>query len=165
MRLIIQGMQPQFRDKLCPSCGAPSPLNAAKCVCGHQFRTNFAPLDQTQVVSNYSRPYSQPVYGQPYPPADTSGTEGLAMAGMVLGILSLPLFFFCLISMPCSVIGIVLSCFGLNSKFRSMAIAGISCGGLSLVASLVFFLAVIMRPALASDEPRTRPSEVRASGY
>ena len=71
-------------------------------------------------------------------PASTSNNKGFAIASLVLGILSLcgSVSFWCggLISL----IGIVLGALGINSKSKSMAIAGIVLSALGLILTIIF---------------------------
>ena len=70
--------------------------------------------------------------------APAGDRKGLAIASLVLGILSLcgSVSFLCggLISL----IGIVLGALGINSKSKSMAIAGIVLSALGLILTIVF---------------------------
>jgi TM2 domain-containing membrane protein YozV len=68
--------------KICPRCSQPAVLAAVSCArCGHEYRTKFVELDQTQMVapppptyqpppSQYAPPHSPPPYtpGSPYAP-------------------------------------------------------------------------------------------------
>lgn len=50
--------------KLCPVCRTQAPIDAQACLgCGHQYRTQFAPPDQTQAFAAIPQP---PVSPQPY---------------------------------------------------------------------------------------------------
>ena len=70
--------------------------------------------------------------------APVADRKGLAIASLVLGILSL-----CgSVSLVCggliSVIGIVLGALGMNSKSRNLAVAGLVLSGLGLLLTIVF---------------------------
>jgi uncharacterized membrane protein len=71
-------------------------------------------------------------------PAPVSDRRGLAIASLVLGILSLcgSWTFWC--GGILSVIGIVLGALGLNSKGKGMAIAGIILSVLGLILVIIF---------------------------
>ena len=85
---------------------------------------------------------------QPPAPIDAAAppaaqTNGLAVAGLVLGIASAALFFLWFVAIPCGIVGIVLSIIGLGrSKTRGkgmgMAMTGLILSVLGLLAALVF---------------------------
>ena len=85
---------------------------------------------------------------QPPAPIDAAAppaaqTNGLAVAGLVLGIASAALFFFWFVAIPCGIVGIVLSIIGLGrsktrGKGKGMAMAGLILSVLGLLAALVF---------------------------
>jgi hypothetical protein len=80
-----------------------------------------------------------PVAPMPAPtPAAPGDRRGLAIASLVVGILSLcgSASFIC--GGLFSVVGIVLGALGLNSKGKNMAIAGIILAGIGLVLTIVF---------------------------
>ena len=141
-----------IKDKICPGCGRVSPVSAQRCVCGHQFQTQFTQAYQ---------PPQQPYVG--YPPQQQyvdprtvfitdgrTGREGYAVAGMVCGIVGVVAFCAWMISIPCSIVGLVLSIAGLDSKNRGMAIAGAVCSiialGLTALMVLVFAGAMASAP-------------------
>ncbi len=82
-------------------------------------------------------------------PASTSSGNGLAIGSLILGIVSLcaaagsiiPLFPLC--SGLTGIIGVILGALGLNSRGRSMAIAGLILSAAGLV--LLFMVRVIFR--------------------
>lgn len=77
-------------------------------------------------------------------------TNGLAIAGFILGILSILLFWVCLFNLVLAVLGLIFSCLGLSQikknpaqeKGGSLAVAGIvlSCLGLVLGLLVVLFM-------------------------
>jgi hypothetical protein len=91
-------------------------------------------------------PYSSPqAWAPPIQPA-TTGREGLAVASMVLGIVSLVGMVVCtFVSGITAIIGLPLGLFGLKSAKRGMALAGVIMNGLALlvVAGLVVLLVVL----------------------
>ena len=118
----------------CTNCGAQCPDNSAKCQnCG-------APLQSAQ---------PQPAQPQPhpmYPVAPVVPGKGMGVASLVLGIISLVLFCFLPVSMPCGLIAIILGAVGMmKAKQAGMsngtATAGLVCGciaiGLALLLSLI----------------------------
>jgi hypothetical protein len=93
-----------------------------------ELNTGLAP----QVPGNT---YTQPTQQQ---------GNGLAVAGMVLGIISLPLICLWPISIPCAIVGLCLSVVGKNNAQKTnsgegMALAGLvlSCITLALLAALL----------------------------
>lgn len=68
------------------------------------------------------------------------GGAGLAIAGMVLGIVAL-VFSCCIpyVSIPCAVVSVILSAVSLQGKRngRGMAIAGLVCAIISLVPTII----------------------------
>lgn len=90
--------------------------------------------------------YYQPVYQQPYSPVpQQNDRRGMAIAAMVLGIISVVMVCLWYVAIPCGILGIVFGCVSLKSSGHGMALAGIICGS----AGLVFFLAFLFF-ALAS---------------
>jgi hypothetical protein len=80
-----------------------------------------------------------PVAPMPAPtPATPGDRRGLAIASLVLGILSLCGSGFWVCGGLLSVVGIVLGALGLNSKGKNMAIAGIILAGVGLLLTVVF---------------------------
>ncbi len=82
------------------------------------------------------------------PPAAQPDRKGLAIASLVLGVLSL--FSFCLVfcAAPLGLAGVITGIAGLNSSQRGLAIAGIVLSGLGLVISVVLALiGVALMPA------------------
>ena len=78
----------------------------------------------------------------PVPPvaAPAGDKKGLAIASLVLGILSLcaSVFWFC--GGPISIVGIVLGFLGLKSSGKGMAIAGIILSAIGLLLLIVFVI-------------------------
>ena len=109
----------------------------------------FGVTPQKQAIPTPSAPAIQQ-YQQPYPQygAQTqSSTNGMAIAGMICGIVSLigPC---CCIAQPATILGIIFSCIALSQiksnphqSGKGMAIAGLICAILSLVM-LVAFIAL-----------------------
>lgn len=76
-----------------------------------------------------------PEASQPSVPAGDK--KGLAIAGLVLGIVNLCSWFIPLCGGPLAIVGIVLSVLGLKSSQRTLAIVGIVLSGLGLLAAIV----------------------------
>ncbi len=73
---------------------------------------------------------------------EENGTSGLAIASMVLGIVSIFTFCFVVISIICAVVGFVLGCvaLGSNKKGKGMAIAGIVTSLVSVILLIVLVI-------------------------
>ncbi len=65
------------------------------------------------------------------------GRQGLAIASLVLGILSLCSFFFWFCSGPLGVVGIILGFLAVRSPSRPMAMAGIILSIVGLILTIV----------------------------
>lgn len=66
--------------------------------------------------------------------------KGLAIAAMVLGIVSLVLFCVWYISVPCAILAVVFGILSLKSSKKGMAIAGISTGAVGFVLMLILYV-------------------------
>ncbi|MGN0584898.1 MAG: hypothetical protein ACI4JD_05520 [Ruminococcus sp.] len=95
--------------------------------------------------------WNQPQYQQPSAPqwngygAYTSNSgNGLAIAGMVIGIVSILLFCLTWIDALIAVTGLILSCVGLRSvKYKGCAIAGLVCSVVGVIASGFYFIYIL----------------------
>lgn len=158
----------------CPNCGTQNADNAAFCAgCGAKLSVEqpvYEPqqpaVEPQQPVSAPQQPvYQQPVYQQPayqqpvyqqayqqpfqqpvYQQPVTVPGKGLGIAGMVLGIIAL-LFTCCseYISIPCAVIGLILSIVSLSKAKKAgmkngCALAGIICTCISLVITTLLLV-------------------------
>ena len=83
---------------------------------------------------NWQANYPRGGYAESTPSAD-----GLAIASLVVGILSLLGFCVCYVAVPGGVLALVLGGFGLKGRNRAMAISGMICGGFGIVISLGMF--------------------------
>jgi len=102
--------------------------------------TDWAPYN-TIAELNYAVVAQQPTYVQ----APIQQGNGMAVAGMVLGIVSLVLICVWFISIPCAIVGLCLSCAGKSRSNKTntgsgMAVAGIvlSCVTLALIVAMFF---------------------------
>jgi hypothetical protein len=75
-------------------------------------------------------------------------TNGLAIAAMVLGILSLVFFCVQYVAMPCGILAVVFGIIGRNkarmgASGGGMATAGLVCGGITVALYIVMVLAAV----------------------
>lgn len=66
--------------------------------------------------------------------------KGLAIAAMVLGIVSLVLFCIWYISLPCAILALVFGILSLKSSKRGMAIAGVVTGAVGFILMVVLYV-------------------------
>lgn len=97
-------------------------------------------------------------------------SNGLAIASLVLGIISIPLFCFPFISIPCAIAGIVL---GIVAKVQinkgaasgsGMAVGGIVCGAAGIVVMIIMTILFFIGAAFVEEqamEMRERIEEQR----
>ncbi|MEE1061454.1 MAG: DUF4190 domain-containing protein [Ruminococcus sp.] len=101
-----------------------------------QYQSNTQMFDQV---------YQSPQYNAPYVQGESKG-NGLGIASLVLGIVSIVTFCLCCVSLPLSITGLIL---GIISKVKKkenngIAIAGIIVSAVALVAVLGFWLFAII---------------------
>ncbi|HXD85355.1 MAG TPA: DUF4190 domain-containing protein [Urbifossiella sp.] len=142
----------------CPACNAELEIGAEhlgqEIECGNCLRPFVAEVprdrserrrqrdedDDDDRPSRRRRTRRSPSYDDDfdYNPERTSGASGVAVAALVLGILSFPLLCCCHLNVPVAIAGIVCGILGLqkNSQSRGMALAGLILSILSLVASV-----------------------------
>lgn len=70
--------------------------------------------------------------------------KGLAIAAMVLGIVSLVLFCIWYISLPCAILAIIFGIIAIKSSKRGMAIAGISTGAVGAILMILLYVIVFV---------------------
>jgi hypothetical protein len=95
---------------------------------------------------------SQPASAPPPPPPHygSGPSNGLAIAGMVIGIVSIVLFFLNWVDIIIGIVGLVLSLVGLSKARRlggvgrGMAIAGVATSSVGIVAAIIFLIAVFV---------------------
>jgi len=85
-------------------------------------------------------------------PPQQQGGNGIAVAALVVGILSIVLFFLPFVGLILAVLGLVFGLLGqskagkIGGKGKGLAIAGLACGAVGLIASIwtiyVFFTAM-----------------------
>lgn len=110
----------------------------------NEFEKNSYSSDDggyTQAPSGYNLngQSGQPMGGNPYGQPPQQGSQGFAIAGMVLGIISLVCCCSGYIALVLGVIGMVLSIVSLVQKRpgKGMAIAGIVCSAIAIVLIVV----------------------------
>ena len=80
----------------------------------------------------------------------TSQGNGLAVAGLVLGIIAIPCFFLSIFDIPIAVLSIIFGAVGISKakkiggKGKGMATAGLICGVIGLIACIAYTLFVFM---------------------
>ncbi len=72
------------------------------------------------------------------------GKNGLAIAAMVLGIISLVLFFYWYIAFPCAVLAIIFAVISRKHGKNGMATAGLVTGIISIVVEIIMIFALTM---------------------
>ena len=148
----------------CSNCGANIPEDAKAChVCGvpveqpdfqQSIQEQTAEQQMPQEQSVYQQPVYQPpfyqsaAYSQPIPQKQEVPGKGMAVASLVLGIVSILL---CLgfVAFLCGVIGLILSIVAMNKAKavgmkNGMAVAGLVCScigvGLMIMIFGLFFI-------------------------
>jgi len=106
-------------------------------------------------------PHTAPSYQQP-------PGNGLAVAGMVLGIIGLVLCWIPIVGGLCAIVGIILGALGMGrakkigGKGKGLALAGLVCGIVGVVLGIAFFV-MMMRTVSAFDDYVTRAKRSEAS--
>lgn len=95
-------------------------------------------------------PIPEVITPTPLPQPTQPDRQGLAIASLVLGALSLLTFCLVFCAAPLGIAGIVTGFLGLNSSRRGMAIAGIVLGAIGLLVSVILsIVGVALMPAWA----------------
>ena len=110
---------------------------------GATSSTPSIPTPSAPAIQQYQQPYPQ------YSAQAQSGTNGMAIAGMIMGILSLVTI--CCYGFPFNLLGIIFSAIGLSQIKKSnprqsgkgMAIAGLICSILSFLIYAALIIVVI----------------------
>ena len=68
--------------------------------------------------------------------------KGMAIAGMVLGIVTIVLCFIFYISIPCGILAIIFGAMSLKSTNRWMALAGVITGIVGIILTIVIFAVI-----------------------
>ena len=142
----MAGPIPPQSQKLCPSCGAIMPAQANVCSnCGYNFNTGpySQPPAPLQANPHYQVNYPRDGYG-----SAPASADGFGIAGFVVGLLSLGSFCCFFASIPLGLAALGLGVPGLKGRNRALAIAGMICGGIGLLGSVIMFIFTLLRPDL-----------------
>lgn len=145
-------------QKLCPSCGTSVPVDANICsTCGYNFNTG--PYSQPPPPAGQPNPNWNPGYqaaGYPrYGDAPATGREGLAIASLVLGIVSLALFCIWYLAIPCAILAIIFGALSKNSANGKLGLAGMVMGICSFAVVILFVVVIaglVMSAAAAGPQ-------------
>jgi dienelactone hydrolase len=136
---------------LCPQCQAVMQPGEAVCVeCGYDRRSGRATAAATSSTAGsgvVGRAFI-PQYQRRADHGAEQGTSNYARTSMILGICSLVFFCFWKLALPAAIIAIVLGIMSRSQTSdgrggRGMAIAGITCGSISLCISAVLIIGVL----------------------
>lgn len=98
----------------------------------------------------YQQPYQQPQYPQYQP----KPVNGLGIAGFVLSLVGIIFLWVPFFDAIVSLIGLVLSGFGMKKKPNGLAIAGLVIGIIAFIVGLIWTIAAIVAVDAASDYVR-----------
>ena len=130
----------------CPKCGTQNEDGSRFCYnCGTIFEEeNQQP--QAQPVQQPMQPV-QPMMQPDVKPAVPG--KGLGIASMIVGIISLALFCFWFICIPCGIVGIVLGIIAMSKAKAAgmkngMALAGLICSSIALGLTVIYIVLAII---------------------
>ncbi|MBP3489008.1 MAG: DUF4190 domain-containing protein [Roseburia sp.] len=84
-----------------------------------------------------------PAYG--YPNQRQGVSDGLAVASMVLGIISIMICIWFYVSLPCAIIGLILGCvYRAKGGKSGMSVAGIACSSVAIALALLMVLLIVL---------------------
>jgi hypothetical protein len=134
---------------------------------GNQEQPSYQSVPQPVPYQPSSQPYSSyqsPGYGQqnmyggtPYTPVTQSSgpNGGFAIAGLVLGIVSIVLFWAFYLGIPVAIVGIIMSALGRRSvERRTMATVGLVLSIIAIVLSLcivAFIILALLHPGSTTN--------------
>lgn len=113
---------------------------------GYQQQPGYA---QQPGYVQQPQPYAQYGYTTPMQPQGGDQQNGLAIAGMVCGIASIPLLFCCYSGTIPAILGIIFGAIGMGKANRGeaggkgMALAGLICGAATIVLLAIIIVASI----------------------
>lgn len=119
---------------------AEEPLKQAEPAQAEPAPVEPASIDSTPKAAETAPDYFPVAPAVPAPSAITNDRSGLAIASLVIGILSLCGWFIPICGLIFVVVGLILGFMGLQSKQRGLAIAGIVLNFVGLCASLSFMI-------------------------
>ena len=135
----------------CRNCGANIPDDSRVCtVCGvpvEQQQPDFQQPAQEQPV--YQQPvYQSPAFSQPIPQMTTVPGKGMAVASLVLGIVSLVFFCVWYIALSCGIVGLILGGIAMNKAKtvgmrNGLAVAGLVCSCIGVGLMVLLYVMVI----------------------
>lgn len=95
--------------------------------------------EQKEVITNVETENKKETIEKP-----EKDRQGLAIASMVLGIISLALFCVWYISIPCSILALIFGIISVKSSKKGMAIAGISTGATSFILTILLHIFIFL---------------------
>lgn len=136
----------------CKYCGCQLEDGAMFCVACGQSQADAAPQQAAPQAPVYAQP-QQPVYGAPQVPYGNPYAKpsvpgkGLGIASMVLGIVSLVLFCYWFIAIPCGIVAAALGGIALSKAKEvgmknGLATAGLVCSCIALGIAILFVIFV-----------------------
>jgi len=143
MNCNVCGTQLADGAVFCPNCGNAVQANNPQQPQQQPFQQpNFQQPNFQQ--PNFQQPgFQQPGFQQPFQQPDTpTPGKALGIVSMILGILSLVLFCYYYLSIPCAIVSIILSCIGKSQakkagKSLGMATAGLVCSIVALAIDII----------------------------
>ena len=114
-----------------------------------QFQQGYGTYQQPQQQAYGSFDQTQYGYNQP-----ASSGKGMAIASMVLGIISIPAICFWIVGLPCAIVGLILGIlYNKKNEHSPMATAGIVCSIITIaLLVLVLILCIVGAVSLSSLE-------------
>lgn len=125
----VCGYTTEGEIKFCPICGGETAVNDDARNTAYQQQATGYP-GYTPNPNTYMQPVQQP-----------AGKGGCAIAGMIVGIVSLVFSCSGIIGLIAGVVGLILSIAGLKSDKRGMAVAGVICSSIALALAFITFIA------------------------
>lgn len=155
---------------ICSKCGADNADTSRFCTkCGSALDSApaaiYPPADMSAPVQSDTTPPA-PLYTQPTQQGYTNYTSSnyggaplqsdngwLGIAALVCGILSIPCCFTIYGGFVFGIAAVVMGIFGLKTSRRSLAIAGIVCGGVGILFSIFYIVAAFAGFEMLQNNP------------